>query len=160
MSNNEQPITNAKVRSAAVTVFGVLNCVFGGIWLIFSILTFGLTIAERASIKIDPGAIHFYFFFLIIFGLSIFEITTGIGLLKMTRWARKWSVFFSYSDIVCCFIFFCLNLIAERMQWTSVNEEDGFMDAFGLIISIIYPSLLLIFMKSEKVKQAFEAIEK
>ena len=155
-------------KPPAVTVFGILSIVFGGLGLIctpFSVL--GIFIGDilpmgRASIEMAPA----YKIILLVssivgIGFSAWLLALGIGLVKMKSWARRGSLIYSVIAIVWTIAGMALNIIAMSMQWINIPKEGlpGFIGGTcGGMVGMIYPVLLLIFMKTQKVKQAFAAV--
>ena len=97
------------------------------------------------------------------FGLSVWLLTLGIGLLMIKKWARRGSILYGWLGITVTILETAVNIIAYKLGWISVGEGElpGYIGGTcgGLIGGLIYPVLLLIFMKTDKVKQAFAGIE-
>ena len=109
-----------------------------------------------------PGMPLFLLSCLVNVGLSIWLIVLGVGLLRMTKWARRGSVLYAWVRIGLCTVtrgytaFVVLSGLANP-------PKDGrwhfWMTYAGItLLGLIYPILLLIFMKTAKVKRAFAAI--
>ena len=156
-------------KPTSVTVFGVLNCVFGGLGILctpFSVL--GLFIgdlipmSEMNPIEISPG----YKIFLLVasvigIGVAAWLLSLGIGLLKFKSWARRGSVIYAWVAIVWGIVSAVINLLALSQGW--MTAPQGQMPAMvsgmcGGMIGLIYPVLLLIFMQTKRVKEAFAAV--
>jgi hypothetical protein len=151
-------------RPTAVTVFGVLNCVFGGLGLLctpFSMIF--LTLGDRSMEMVQGYKIYLLIVSVIGMGLSAWLLSLGIGLLKFKGWARHGSIIYAIIVIVWGIIGAGLNIVAVSFGWmTAPQEQLPFMIGSmmcGGIAGLIYPVLLLIFMRTEKVKQAFEQLE-
>jgi hypothetical protein len=151
-------------KPTSVTVFGVLNCVFGGLGLLCTPFT---AVIGLASMYKTMGVTAAYtawniFAACVGFGLSIWLLTLGIGLLMMKRWARRGSVVYSIANIIWAFVVVGINIVALSLGWVTMPESQmaGFIGGTcgGLCGGMIYPVLLLIFMQTTKVKQAFSAI--
>jgi hypothetical protein len=156
------------MKPTSVTVFGVLNCVFGGLGIVctpFSLL--GLFIGDilpmgQATMEMTP----MYKAILVgscVFGIafSAWLLTLGIGLLKFKRWARRGSVVYAVIAITWSIAGFALNMVALKMGWIIIPEGGlpGYIGGMcGGMVSVIYPILLLIFMSSARVKNAFAVI--
>jgi len=88
-------------KPTSVTVFGVLNCVFGGLGVLctpFSL--FGVLMAER-TIEIAPAyKIVLLVSSIIGIGFAAWLLMLGIGLLKLKGWARRGSVLYSIIAII------------------------------------------------------------
>jgi hypothetical protein len=94
-------------------------------------------------------------------GLWLWLIVLGIGLLTMKRWARRGSVLYAWINIGL-FVIACIAWSCHIFMVLSgrVKLPEGMLIASirGGLIALIYPVLLLIFMKTKKVKRAFSAI--
>jgi hypothetical protein len=156
-------------KPTSVTVFGILNCVFGGLALLctpFSIL--GLFVGDilptgQPQMEMAPAYKGVLLVSSILgIGFAAWLLALGIGLLKMKRWARRGSVIYSCIAIAWAIAGVALNIIAMTMQWITIPEQGlpGFIGGIcgGLCGGLIYPILLLIFMQSAKVKRAFAVI--
>ena len=163
--NSEQIQTPSQIieRPASVTVFGVLNCVFGGLgllcapcgkagWLAAMYETMEAT-KEYLILNIAGGVISL--------GFSACLLTMGIGLLMMKNWARKGTVIYSIANIICAFLLVGMNIAALALHWITMPPQAiaGYIGSMcGGVVGLIYPVLLLIFMNTAKVKRAFAAI--
>jgi hypothetical protein len=151
-------------KPTAVTIFGILNIVFGCYYLVRG---------SPGSYKIVAGAcknpekitglgILVLLLLAVGIGLSIWLIVLGIGLLRMKRWSRRGSVMYARIQIVLMVIALGSLFISLAIRWASLPKDGwGFFNINnGLaLIGWIYIVLLLIFMQTAKVKQAFAAIE-
>ncbi len=150
-------------RPTAVTVFGILNCVFGGIGMMCAPASFLLIPLMEKQMQVTSGDKMW----MLVSGVtgfifSAWLLTMGIGLLMFKGWARMGSIVYA-----CCYIPWILlaaivNFIGMSQQLA--NKPGAAMPGYvggacGGILGLIYPVLLLIFMQTEKVKQAFEAKE-
>jgi hypothetical protein len=150
-------------KPTSVTVFGVLNIVFGGFGLLFSSLaTFGLVTAGDTSKMASAYKIFLLFMNVVGFGFSIWLLTLGVGLLGMRGWARRGSVLYGWLGILLSIIETAVNILALVLNWVTVPEGGQAEYIVGLCIGLagglIYPVLLLIFMQTVRVKQAFYAL--
>jgi hypothetical protein len=139
----------------SVTVFGVLNIVFGCIGLLC--IPIALFVLAAAGEKMGVSLPFKTWFRVIGIGFSIWLLILGIGLLKMSRWARRGSVIYAWVRIIWMLIVVGSNFVALS-GWMAVSggTKPGFLGAVcGGILGLIYPILLLIFMQTNKVKQAF-----
>jgi hypothetical protein len=163
----------APERPTIVTVFGVLNCVFGGLGIIctpFSILGLFvsdlLPMAQQNPMEIAGG----YKIFLLISAIvgicfAAWLLALGIGLLKFKSWARRGSVIYACIAIVWGIAGIIISVMATTMGWIGPAEGQtpamigGMVGGIcGGILGMIYPVLLLIFMQSRKVKEAFAIV--
>jgi hypothetical protein len=149
-------------KPMSVMVFGVLNIIFGGIGLLWSpVSIFGLVISSGASEEITRGYEMFLLLMnLVGFGFSIWLLTLGIGLLIMKKWARRGSVLYGWLGILLSFTETAVNILARIFSWITVPEGGaaGYIvgNCICLVGGLIYPVLLLIFMQTARVKQAFQ----
>lgn len=151
-------------KPTSVTVFGVLNIVFGGLGLICTPFTAVIGLASMyKTMGTTPAYMAWSIFAACIgFGLSIWLLTLGIGLLMMKRWSRRGSVIYSIANILWAFVAVGINIAALSLGWITMPEQQlpGFIGGIcgGLCGGMIYPILLLIFMQTTKIKEAFSAI--
>jgi hypothetical protein len=158
------------VKPTSVTVFGVLNCVFGGLFFVcVPVGVFFILMAGKIG-ETSPEITTFdYISLAIVFGLSVWEIITGIGLLKFVSWARRGTIIYAVCDIIWVLVNIIIHITTSTGQ-TPVPEgttefQAGYQVGYhigqscGMIFTLIYPVLLLIFMQSRKVKEAFAKIE-
>jgi hypothetical protein len=148
-------------RPTAVTVFGVLNIVVGCYHLVRDSPGLYKIIAAtfKNSEKITSSGIFVLLLLIAGIGLTIWLLVLGIGLLTMKRWSRRGSVMFARIMIVFIVITLGSMIIAILMEWSRWHNVLNFsINNCIAVINWIYYVLLLIFMKTEKVKQAFSAI--
>ena len=150
-------------KPTSVMVFGVLSIVFGCYYLVRLILSsYQILMNERSYAELT---ITQSIMILLLPNLSaclwIWLIILGIGLLKMKKWSRRGSVLYAWIKIGL----FALTLIYTAVILLSglINPPQGrwsfWMSYVRMApIVLIYPLLLLIFMKTAKVKEAFRAI--
>jgi hypothetical protein len=156
-SNQLQSPTQVVEKPISVTVFGVLNIVFGCLGLLFiPIALFGLAAASK---RMGVSASFKMWSVVVGIGFSIWLLILGIGLLKMSKWARCGSVIYAWVRIIWILIVVGSSF-ATLSGWMAVRGGaiPGFLGVvYGGILGLIYPVLLLIFMQTNKVKQAFHA---
>lgn len=151
-------------KPTSVTVFGVLNIVFGGLRLLF--LSFGLLVGVAATQKTMETTAAYKTWTLasclVGIGFSIWLLVLGIGLVTMKKWARGGSVIYACVMIVWIIVIASMNIAALSLKW--INIPEAILPVFigsmvgGMCGGLIYPVLLLIFMQTEKVRKAFAAI--
>jgi len=157
-------------KPASVTVFGVLNCVFGGLSLLCTPCNlFGLLFSEKfpwaqgTMMQMDTMyKIILMFMSVVGIGFSIWLIILGIGLLTSKKWARSGCVIYGILTIIWVIAGIALNIAAMKLHWIDIPSEGmpGYIGGIcgGLCGGLIYPILLLIFMLTPKVKQYFTSL--
>jgi hypothetical protein len=146
----------------AVWVFGTLNIIIGCYPFISTYPVFFKLIASVLMGKTAvPKMPLFLLSCAVSVGLSIWLIVLGIGLRKMKKWSRRGSIIYSWIQIGL-FTFNLSYTIVMILSGSTKLPSDSW--SFWLVyirmtpIALIYPILLLIFMQTQKVKQAFAAI--
>ena len=162
-------------RPTSVTVFGVLNLVFGALGLfgmLFTIIIFILPLptANNPVLEImrnSPGyALWMKMAIPLGFLAAGVSIAAGIGLLKLKNWGRALSIGYAIYSIGAVLLgsalnyFFIMQPLMEQASQKSGPEAAGLIGAaiggtFGSCFGMIYPVLLLIFMFRPKVVAAF-----
>jgi hypothetical protein len=148
------PPTNQ--RPISVTVFGVLNIIFGFYFLVRMIYDF----SKHPNTLLEMGILGSILIF-ISFGFIIWLIVLGIGLLTMRRWARRGCVLYGWIQVVLIVIMLSgifIDSILARKDAPRILLASMTLDNALSVVHWIYMILLLIVMKSQKVKQAFAAI--
>ncbi|MFA5239136.1 MAG: hypothetical protein WC476_05430 [Phycisphaerae bacterium] len=148
-------------KPTSVTVFGILNCVFGGMGLLCT--PFGMFVGAAAMQKtMQATAAYRIWMFVggfVGIGFSCWLLALGIGLLTFKKWARRGCVAYACTVIVWNFIGVGVNIASLALHWITVPEASlpGFVGGTvgGMCGGLIYPILLLIFMQTDKVKRAF-----
>ena len=151
-------------KPAAVTVFGVINCVFGGIGVLSTPISIFRLILGSKIIEIVWGyKICLLISYIVGIGFSAWLLVLGTGLLKFKEWARRGSVIYSIIAIVWHIARSGLYLVALSLGWLTMAQGQLMafvVGIFSLVGGLVYPVLLLIFMQTSKVKQAFQARER
>jgi len=163
-------------RPTVVTVFAILNIVFGlfglGGAIISAIVLPMLPGADKnPALKIMHNSPAFESWMKIALALgvlgSIALIAAGIGLLQMKSWGRRLSIVYGIYAILLAIVSGIMNykfLVAPLLQ--EAHNKQG-PEAAGAIggaiggviggcIGLIYPVLLIIFMTRPKVVAAFD----
>jgi hypothetical protein len=96
------------------------------------------------------------------FGLFIYLIILGVGLLMMKKWSRIGSILYGCFAIIWGIAVIGVNLLAFWVMHQAEGQRAAMIGGMvGVIcvgiIGLIYPVLLLIFMQTEKVKSYFAA---
>ena len=163
-------------RPASVTVFGVLNIVFGALGfvaIIFSaimlmVLPAGSTANNVLEIMRNSPGYAMWMKMAIPLGILAagVSIAAGIGLLKLKGWGRTLSIGYGIYSIVAGIVGVMLNfvfIVHPLMQQASQKSGPEAAAMIGGMIGgtiggcfgMIYPVLLLIFMFRPKVVAAF-----
>jgi hypothetical protein len=164
-------------RPSSVTVFGVLNIVFGALGIL------GIIFSAISLMIISPNATHnpvleimrnspgYAVWMKIAIPLGFLaagvSIAAGIGLLKLKNWARILSIGYAIYTIVTGIIGMVLNYIfllqplmeqasQKRGPEAAVLIGAAIGGTFGSCFGMIYPVLLLIFMLRPNVVAAFQ----
>lgn len=153
-------------RPTSITVFGVLNIVFGALGVLgtcFSILDFFLPLVPMPPIIEEPGPVLRAYSLgssVLHFIASIVLVVAGIGLLKLRPWARIMSIGYGIYDIVSCLINMVVGPIMMSRMVVEMGESEVVVAVviagiLGPCVGLIYPILLIIFMCREAAVTAF-----
>ena len=97
-------------------------------------------------------------------------LAAGIALLKMKSWGRTLSILYAIYDIISKIVFAVLSLLIMMPLFAAQQDVGGPAPeaigggivagsiGCGLIFTLIYPILLLIFMLRSNVREAFAAV--
>jgi len=173
----QEPYGSAPVTGkppVSITVFGVLNLVFGVLGICGSIAGgFGIVVEKMDLPNQPPNPLAevmnqhpFYSGFQIVglglgFLVTILLIVAGISLLKRRRLGRTLSNFYGTYGIVMSLIsifmfavFFRQDLMPITQNGMPIGAITFWASIGGGLVGMIYPILLLIFINRDKVKQA------
>jgi hypothetical protein len=146
-------------RPVAVTVFGVLNIVFGALGL-FSMpcaMFVGLAMLPRIMNPTRTAKAWLLLSNLIGFVCTIVLLIVGIGLLKLREWARKWAIGYGWFALVWGVIATIINvmLMTSGAYGYSRDAAPGATGGtVGGLIGLMYPIFLVVFMYKPYVKNA------
>lgn len=136
---------------ASVTVFGILNIVFGGFGILCSpfgmIGAFVLTDTFNRSPGYKAWLMGNY---VVGFACAIWLLSLGIGLLRLRRWARTGSIAYGGLSIALGVLGMLVNfgLLATGGLDLPPEAQPGFIGGtIGGLIGLIYPILLIVFMR-------------
>ena len=166
-----------KEKPTSVTVFGILNLVFGALGICGMIgalvSLFGQPGGQPNPVtEIMENSPGYRMFMMVSMGLgaifTIVLIIAGIGLLSGNRSGRSLSIVYAVYGIISCIVGLIANFVwvfgplMERLdQLPAGPERAGAMGGIvggtvGGCFGLIYPVLLLIFMKTKKVTEYFQ----
>lgn len=152
-------------RPTSVTVFGILNIVFGSLGLMCTPLAIAALWIPRQPGVMQMGAAMMAYTivgYIVGFFCAILLLAAGIGLLYQKRWARQWSYGYGWFAIVWAIIGIIISvaLMAFGIQGSGGLEETaakvgGVVGGMcGGIIGLIYPIILVVFMRRPNVVEA------
>lgn len=158
-------------RPTVVTVFGILNIVFGALGVIctpFSMLVFVMPGQENNPIVCLVKESQAFLAYMVTtscigFLAACALIAAGIGLLQMKQWGRVLSIAYGVLAIVMGLTGTVVNALcvfAPLMERASGPEAAAAIGGaiggiVGGCIGLIYPVLLIIFMTRPAVRDAF-----
>ena len=172
-----------KAKPAALTVFGVMNLIFGILGICGTAFgVFGLLVPmflppealkvmeenpEPVFVLMKESSVYAGFLYCQLalgFIFSIVMIVSGVGLMKAKESGRKLAVVYAIYAILMLIAGLVMNAIfLFPMLMEQMNEPPPvgmtatinlFAQGFGAIIQLIYPALLLFFMTRQYIKDA------
>ncbi len=144
-------------RPTSVTVFGILNIIFGSLGLICTPVGLVAIFVMPNAMNPDGSAIAWLLLSTVIgFGCTILLLTVGIGLLYLKAWARIWCLGYGWFAIVWGIVGMIVNIGLSVSGASGYNQDTphvigGFC---GGLIGFVYPILLVVYMRSPNVKNA------
>ena len=151
-------------RPQSVTVFGILNIVFGGMSLMCSpVGIISILIPQPNSPFQLGGGMKLYT--LVSYGIgmimAVVLLTSGIGLLKLKNWARQTAFVYGWIAIGWSILGVIITGLLLSSNLRDVSQEalpaaiGGMVGGMcGGLIGLIYPVLLIIFMRKPHVIEA------
>jgi hypothetical protein len=168
-------------RPTGVTVFAILNVLFGLTGILGVILSWAiLMLGDRINLGPNPvmdalrdnEAFRLYNLVMgaIGLGFSVALLASGFGLLKMRSWARTvalvYAVYTIFATVIGAFANyqFIYRPVMERAAGQQNAEQlaiiSGMIGGFaGACVALILPFAILIYFLRPSVKQAFQASE-
>lgn len=162
-------------RPTSVTVFGILNIVFGGFGLVggcCGIAALSLPSVSTSWLPIVRANALLYGWFIFANSLgfiaAIALCAAGIGLLLLNEWARVLSIVYGVVAIIMGIVGTIMNFLflvpalmsrASEMQGPAAGRAMGAAigGVMGGCFGLVYPILLLVFMTRPQVVAAFKA---
>ena len=146
---------------ASGMVFGILNCIFGGLGLLSVINGFKVYFIDPTGIYEMLGK-DFLVWSLVssVFGFLAngWLLACGIGLFSLKPWARRGNLYYAYYSLVMLVI----APLVTFLTTSEINDAPSLVRNafwFGMIIAIffglVYAVLLLIFMNGKKMREAY-----
>ena len=149
-------------RPTVITVFGVLDVVFGSMGLMsIPIRILAKALRHHTSEMTAEYKVWSLFLSVLTVCFAIWLVFLGIGLLNFRKWARRGSIVYASVRIIWFFMAWGINIIMVFLGWLNLSKGGWGLFFLGIAIGsigLIYPVLLLIFMQTEKVKRAFTAV--
>ncbi len=156
-------------RPTSVTVFGVLNIIFGSLGILCTPLSMVTLFSPGASqnpvLKImqDNPVFRIWMITAAILGViaAIVLLAAGIGLLRLRPWARTLSIGYGVYAIVAGLIGMVFNVIYVILPLLSQPGHQAPFAAgaiggvIGGCVGLAYPVLLIIFMTRPHIRLAF-----
>jgi hypothetical protein len=145
-------------RPAPVTVFGILNIVFGSLGLLCAPLELIVILAMPQVVNLPTGARASLLFSAPVgFGCSVLLIVVGIGLLYLRAWARVWCLGYGWFAIVWGIVGMVVHVgFVTSGDYGYSHDAIAAMvgGVIGVLAGLVYPILLVVFMRRPNVKDA------
>jgi glucan phosphoethanolaminetransferase (alkaline phosphatase superfamily) len=150
---------NSQLRPASVTVFGILNIIFSSLGIICSPINIVMTFSSPYSQEMTE-LVRIWLIFIMAIGLfmDLFLLALGIGLLRLKKWARVWSIIYGWFDIFLVIVVIIINVIlltSGYYGYTSEQTTGALAFSCGALIGgLAYPILLIVFMMRKPAKDS------
>ena len=163
-------MSQAPARPQAIRILGILNVVFAALGVLGLLMTYamyfsGMKLGPRNPVielaHESPAYMSFLKWSFLIGGVRILLIgVSGLGLLGMKPWARKvtigcalYAIISGIGSAIATYQYLIAPL-QERHDAASAGGAYG--GAAGIVISFVYPVVLLVFMMKKDVREALE----
>ncbi len=164
-------------RPSAVTAFGILNIVFGGLGVLCTPMSLIFLRIQRESdlplsrvMNMNAGLFAYW---VVVAALTVLSalalIAAGIGLLQMRPWARVLSIAYGIFSIIMGIVGIFVNAVfvfGPAISAAGMGGREGVASLVGVtagmaggIIGLVYPVLLLVFMTRPRIRDAFQRQE-
>ncbi len=164
VSSAEELMPPSIIRPKPVTVFGILNIIFGILGLLCTPLAIAVTFLpnQPEGLQLGPAMKAYGIVGHIIgFAVSILLLAAGIGLLHLKRWARKASYGYGWFALVWALVGLAVNVIVYSSMLPKASPETmpavvgGLVGGMcGGIVGLVYPIFLIVYMKRPLVVEA------
>jgi hypothetical protein len=153
-----------RIRPTSVTVFGVLNIVFGVLSLVCTPVALAATflpavMPNMPDMPKSSDAAQAWSVLCTVIGVAfaVVELAAGVGLLNLKAWGRKLSVAFGWLTIVWVIVGTGVNLALVFSGAFGYTHEQTPAAVGGMcfgVFGLIYPILLIIFMHRPAARNA------
>lgn len=145
------------LRPKSMTVFAILNFVFGGFGLIFILYAIVAALAGWGLDRLTDLNEYLLFFNIAILKIvvGLLAVGSGIGLIRCATWSHRCTLIYVIAAILGAFL-------GAPLRSALIHAMSGTAQPFVLTLmdglwSCIYPIVLLFFLKSSKWKEVFAA---
>ena len=153
----------AQIRPTSFTVFGIINIVWGAMGILAIPLGIIMMFIRPRNISLSESfRVRLMLSSVVGLACAVLLIVTGIGLLKLKSWARVWTLGYGLFAIGWGILGMIVNIIFMSSGGYGYSSQQmpgmvgGVIGGFcGGIVGLIYPILLVVFMRKENVIQAF-----
>jgi len=150
------------LRPKSITVFAILNFVFGGLGLLYALFS----IVVSMNLSITGGSAQTSAILLVSAMLSIvvgtLAILSGIGLIKVASWGRGCTLAYGLVAMIGAFLYIGVMLAIHFPNGNNTQISDAkVMTCVWILIGgalrFLYALVLLLYLRSSKWKEAFAA---
>lgn len=152
------------IRPTSVTVLAIINIAFGTLGLLCTPIAFlGVMVPQPNSPFQMEAGMKIFTAVGAVLGLifATLLIASGIGLLHQQRWARRIAYFYGWIAVIWGIIGLVINAVSMGSALSGVPESQapavmgGMVGSMcGGVIGLIYPIVLIIFMRKSQIVQA------
>ena len=136
-----------KKRTAGMTAVAIFNFVFGGVGLLACF--FGLVAAN--SFKGTHAGMLLLAISLLSLPSAGAAIVSGVGILKLARWARTWTFVYAILSILGTFIGLALTAEIQKLS----PDPQASNPLLTIVLGCIYPAILLYLINTRRWKETF-----
>ena len=157
-----QPAPAPQDRPGAVMVFGIICIIFGSLALLCSPVSLMMPFINARMGVITSPAFHTFSLISVIIGLpiAVWELISGIGLVRSRPWARSSAVAFATVGIVLQFVntpvaIYMVMHESQMMRDPAARIGGMIGGTFGAVLSLTFFSLMIFFLTRPAVKTYF-----